>query len=59
VILYLDTSALVKLFKDEPGSGTVSGAVARAEFRGCHLVGYAEACAALARQGRVSGPALP
>lgn len=55
MILYLDTSALVKLFADEPGSGLVREAVARAEFRGCHLIGYAEACAALARRGREHG----
>lgn len=55
MILYLDTSALVKLFADEPGSGLVREAVACAEFRGCHLIGYAEACAALARRGREHG----
>lgn len=52
MILYLDTSALVKLFADEPGSALVREAVEHAEFRGCHIVGYAEACAALARRGR-------
>lgn len=52
MILYLDTSALVKLYADEVHSGTVREAVGRAEFRGCHIIGYAEACAAIARRGR-------
>lgn len=55
MILYLDTSALVKLYVDEPGSDLVRGAAARAGFRGCHIVGYAEACAALGRRGREAG----
>jgi uncharacterized protein len=52
VILYLDTSALVKLFAEEPGSALVRDAVAQAEFRACHLVGYVEACATIARRCR-------
>lgn len=52
MILYLDTSALVKLYADEAHSDTVREAIGRAEFRGCHIIGYAEACAALARRVR-------
>lgn len=52
MILYLDTSALVKLYADEAHSDTVREAVGQAEFRGCHIVGYAEACAAIARRAR-------
>lgn len=55
MILYLDTSALVKLFADEAHSDLVRDAVADAEFRSCHVVGYAEACAAIARRGREGG----
>lgn len=55
MILYLDTSALVKLFAEEVNSDLVRDAVMRAEFRGCHIIGYAEACAAIARRGRESG----
>lgn len=54
MILYLDTSALVKLFLDELDSDLVRRGVARADFRGCHLIGYAEACAALGRQKRIA-----
>ncbi len=55
MIVYFDTSALVKLFSDEPGLTLVREAAEQAEFRGCHMIGYAEACAALARGGRARG----
>lgn len=49
MILYLDTSALVKLFVEELHSGSVRGAAARSSLIVTHLVAYAEACAAFAR----------
>jgi predicted nucleic acid-binding protein len=55
VILYLDTSALVKLFSAEPGSDLVRASIAGAEFRACHMIGYAEGCAAIARRCRNLG----
>jgi uncharacterized protein len=55
LILYLDTSALVKLYVDEPGRAAVvrelQGAAAVATVR----VAYAEARAAFARKRRESG----
>lgn len=55
MILYLDTSALVKLFVAEPGSDLMHDAMVRAGFRGCHIIGYAEVCAALSRRGHILG----
>lgn len=49
MILYLDTSALVKLFVEETHSDRVRGAAARSSLIVTHLVAYAEACAAFAR----------
>lgn len=50
MILYLDTSAVVKLYVDEASSDQVRAAVA--EARGCssHWIAYAETRAALARK---------
>jgi predicted nucleic acid-binding protein len=50
--LYLDTSALVKLYVEEAGSATVQEAVARAETVATNVVAYVEACAAFARRRR-------
>jgi predicted nucleic acid-binding protein len=52
VILYLDTSALVKLYVEEPGSPAVSGRVDQAAAVTTSRVTYAEARAAFARSRR-------
>ena len=52
MILYLDTSSLVKLYVEEPGSHDVQRLVDRAEIVGTSAVAYAEAAAALARRKR-------
>jgi uncharacterized protein len=52
VILYLDTSSLVKLYVDEPGSGDVRRQVEEAEIVAASVVAYPEARAALARRRR-------
>lgn len=49
MILYLDTSALLKLFVEEVRSPLVRSAVARSSIIVTHLIAYAEACAAFAR----------
>ena len=51
-ILYLDTSALVKLYVEEEGSNLVRSSVAAAEESLTSIVTYAEARAALARARR-------
>ncbi len=53
MILYLDTSAFVKLFINEPGSKQVQGAVQRAADCYTHLITYVEIRAALAKALRV------
>lgn len=58
MILYLDTSALVKLYLEESGSGKVRAAVDEAEAVSTSIVAYAEmhaALAAAARVGRITG----
>jgi len=55
MILYLDTSSLVKLYVDEPGSHGVQELVDRAELVTASVVAYAEARAALARRRRETG----
>jgi predicted nucleic acid-binding protein len=50
--LYLDTSALVKLYVEEAGSATVQEAVARAETVATNVIAYVEAFAAFARRRR-------
>lgn len=55
MILYLDTSSLVKLYVQEPGSQQVQKLVARAELVATSVVAYAEARAALARRCREGG----
>jgi uncharacterized protein len=52
VILYLDTSSLVKLYVDEPGSADVRRLVELAELVSASVVAYPEARAALARRRR-------
>lgn len=49
MILYLDTSALVKLFVEEPYSRRVREAVSEARLVVTHAIAYVEACAAFAR----------
>lgn len=53
MILYLDSSALVKLYVAEPGSETVRAAAGRAALCCTHLIAYAEVRAALARALRL------
>lgn len=53
MILYLDTSALIKLYVAEPGAKEIRQAVARAQASTTHLIAYAEACAAFAKAARV------
>ncbi|HZP93098.1 MAG TPA: type II toxin-antitoxin system VapC family toxin [Burkholderiales bacterium] len=49
MILYLDTSALVKLFVEEAYSGRVRRVVSEARLTATHAIAYVEACAAFAR----------
>ena len=51
--LYLDTSALVKLYVEEEGSPAVREAVARADLISTSRVAYIEARAAFARRRRL------
>lgn len=52
MMLYLDTSALVKLYVDEPISGAVMDAVGEVEMVATSLLAYAESRAAFARARR-------
>lgn len=52
MILYLDTSDLVKLYVEEPGSEAVRRLVERAAIVASSIVAYPEARAALARRRR-------
>jgi hypothetical protein len=52
VIAYFDTSAVVKLLIDEPGSQTVERVWHATDARVCATVGYTETAAALGRAGR-------
>ncbi len=54
MILFLDTSALVKLYVSEPGTERVRDAIARAKTVAASRIAYAEARAALARAHRES-----
>ena len=49
MILYLDTSALVKLYVEEEHSFVVAQAVSEAEIVATHLIAYVEAQATFAR----------
>ena len=52
MILYLDTSSLVKLYVEEPGSPAVHADVEGSELVTTSIVAYTEARAALARRRR-------
>jgi predicted nucleic acid-binding protein len=52
MILYLDTSSLLKLFMDEPGAGEVVAGVESADIVATSVIAYAEAHAALGRRHR-------
>jgi len=54
VIVYLDTSALVKLYAHEAGSAEVKRAVARADLVATSLIAYVEARSAFARKHRLA-----
>lgn len=53
MIVYLDSSALVKLFADEPGTAEVIRAVKEAELVGTVVISRVEVIAALAKAARV------
>jgi len=53
MIVYLDTSALVKLFVDEPGTTVVTDALNGASAVFTHILTYAEARSALAKAARM------
>ncbi len=55
MILYLDTSALVKLYVEEPGSVEIADWVSEAPVVATCRVAYAEAAAAFARHRREGG----
>ena len=52
MILYLDTSSLVKLYVEETASADVEGWVGSAELTATSLIAYAEARAAFSRRFR-------
>jgi predicted nucleic acid-binding protein len=52
VILYLDTSSLLKLYLEEAGTKDVQSRVARADVVATSVIAYPEAHAALARRHR-------
>ena len=52
MILYLDTSALVKLYADEPGRREVESSVQAARVAAVSEIGHVEARSALARKER-------
>lgn len=52
MILYLDTSSLLKLFVDEAGAGAVVARVESADIVATSVIAYAEAHAALGRRHR-------
>lgn len=52
MILYLDTSALVKLYVEEPGCEEVENAVQESRVVAVSEIGYVEAHSALARKER-------
>jgi len=55
VNLYLDTSALIKLYVDEQGARSARDAVARADIVLTSALAYVEARAGLARRRREAG----
>ncbi len=61
MILYLDTSALVKLYVKEPHSNEVRSLVQKASLVATHVIAYPEARAGFAkawRMGRISDDVL-
>jgi len=52
VILYLDTSSLIKLYVEEEGSEAVRSQVASASLLATSVVTYPEVCSVLSRFGR-------
>ena len=52
MILYLDTSSLLKLYVEEKGSAKVADFLKSSEIAATSIVGYAEARAAFARKFR-------
>ena len=58
MILYLDTSALVKLFVVEAHSDRVRQAISRARLIATHAIAYVEACATFARVAHARGEDL-
>ncbi len=57
MILYLDASALVKRYIEEPGTPEVEEAIAEAEIVGTSIISRAETSAALAKAVRSHGEA--
>ena len=55
MIVYLDTSALAKLFVEEAHSERVRLAVSGAQSTTTHAIAYVEACAAFARLAHARG----
>jgi len=55
VNLYLDTSALVKLYVKEEGSESIRDAIGRARLASTSVIAYVEARAAFARRRREGG----
>jgi uncharacterized protein len=55
VILYLDTTALVKIYVEETRSADVRENAKKAEGLATSRIAYAEACAAFARKRRDQG----
>lgn len=55
MILYLDSSALVKLFVVEAHSERVRQAMSRARLTATHAIAYVEACATFARVSHARG----
>jgi predicted nucleic acid-binding protein len=55
MILYLETSNLVKLYVQEEDSGEISELVSNAEAVATSIIAYAEARAAFARKARENG----
>jgi predicted nucleic acid-binding protein len=56
VIVYLDTSAFVKLVVDESGDADARAWFDTARMAFSSVVTYAEACAAVGRRDRMEGP---
>lgn len=54
MILYLDTSALVKRYVAEPGTAAVTAAIAAAAVTGTSIISRAEMAAALSKAVRVN-----